>query len=92
MVERSTDYFFDLATDYKETIITKCQLCYYTRITRIEPSTTHHSGTQYVVQAITNIDCGEKFPETVVYARLGDGKLFSRPKSEFLDKFITLKE
>lgn len=51
----------------------------------------HHSGREYVVVTVTNqhSDNPQKFPVTVVY-RDGQGRTWSRPVGQFLDKFTPL--
>lgn len=48
----------------------------------------HHSGVEYELLCVTNTTAKDntKWPVTAVY-RNKDGELFSRPASEFFDKF-----
>jgi len=50
----------------------------------------HHSGIVYELMHITNKDC--KWPETAVYFRVVDGKMFSRPLTEFIGNMVCIDE
>jgi hypothetical protein len=49
----------------------------------------HHKGGRYQVEMLTNLhsDDPAKFPVTVVYTRIKDGKTWSRPADAFMEKF-----
>lgn len=53
----------------------------------------HHSGRLYVVQGFANEETQypDKFPVTVIYENIDNGTVWTRPLSEFLEKFKPIK-
>lgn len=53
----------------------------------------HHTDSEYTVLMLTNVHTtqNKKFPQTVVYRAGESGQVWSRPVSDFLNKFARIE-